>query len=230
MGSYLGTQFSYLATHLAASVSFAVCIAMAMLVARSPWLREHDAQERETRKTKQQESRTRLVDEFRLSKLFHIGTIPFAMTLFFEAMAYGAVWSFIVLVGQIRGIPNIAMFFTIYTVIAMVTRPFVTRLYDRIGLPKLLWIEALIMAAAVMCLAFAYTETMVYLASVLFALGQGSLWPSCQAECVRDLPLEETALAANTLSVGADSGMFVGPLICGFILEHAGLTPHALVR
>ena len=73
-------------------------------------------------------------------------------------------------------------------------------------------------------LTFAFTDSvaMVVVDGILFALGQGSLWPCLQAESVHDIPQEKSGLSTNTLLFGVDLGIMTGPMLGGAILDVAG--------
>ena len=79
---------------------------------------------------------------------------------------------------------------------------------------------------SMICLAFVHSLGMLVLAAVFLASGQCSLTVLIQSEGVRHVPKEYVGRASNTLFLGPDIGMFLGPAIGGIVLQTAG--PSAL--
>ena len=135
---------------------------------------------------------------------------------------FGIVNTLTLTVSQLRDMPEISLFFVVYVVVSFCTRPFVGRLYDYHGFAKVCPIMCFIMGLSMLTFAFTDSIAMVVVDGVLFALGQGSLWPCLQAESVHGVPQEKGSLSTNTLLLGVDLGIMTGPMAGGAILDAAG--------
>lgn len=160
-----------------------------------------------------------LLSELRPSSMFHLKTVPLAITLAIQAFCYGTVLMFILLISEERGTTGGAYFFVVYAIVCLVSRPFTSRLYDRFGFAKIFLPECALMIIAFILLAYADSIPSFVVASAILALGHGSIYPCLQSEGVRGRSAQESPMAVNTLYLGADVGMFVGPLVSGIILE-----------
>lgn len=165
----------------------------------------------------------------RLAALFHMGTIPFSIVAIFETLVQGTMVYLVLLVADQRGIAGASAFFLVYAAATALVRPFSSRLYDKYGLKRVLYPEAFVMSLCPLLAAFAYDTPMLVASAVALALGQGSLHPCFQAESVRGVQKEDSAMAANTFYMGSDMGIALGPAISGIVLQLFGATAMFLV-
>lgn len=157
----------------------------------------------------------------KLSDLIAVKLIPYAVFGGLFSLANGLVSSFIVLLGDERGITNVGIFFTCNAIMLLVIRPFGGKLNDRKGIAFILIPSYIFAAAAMAMLAGANAVWMIAAAGILKAVGQGMGQPSVQAECIRMLP-EKRGVATSTYYIGADVGQGVGPIIGGAISSAFG--------
>jgi len=220
VGSFLGVTVGYQLTYLSSAILFTVAIVLAFML--------KDPYEEEDRKRREEQSKefslAAVKEAFNPHALFHFKTIPLALIVTLEAFVYGSVNGLVLLNGEMRGIENTAVFFTVYAVATAIARPILGRVCDRVGLAKVFFPEAILMTLCPAVLAFADNAVLVAVAGLCLALGQGTLYPSLQAESVRNVPHEETTIAINTFYIGADAGMAIGPVVSGIILGAAGPT------
>ena len=148
--------------------------------------------------------------------------LPLALMGFLEGTIFGIVNTLTLAVGVMRGLPETSFFFVVYGVVSFGARSVVGKLYDRYGFARICPAMCLLMGLAMLSFAFTDSLAMVALDGVLFALGQGCLWPCLTAESVRDVPLEKGSLSTNTLLFGFDLGIMAGPMIGGAVLDVAG--------
>ncbi|MBE6464832.1 MAG: MFS transporter [Eggerthellaceae bacterium] len=186
----------------------------------------HEAEQEETfaklREENAKKSTREIVKaETRLSSMFHLKTVPLALTFICEAFPYGTILMFVLLVSEERGTTGGAFFFAVYVIVCLLLRPLTTRLYDKYGFAKVFLPEGILMCAGIIILVYADSVATFIISAAVFGAGQGALYPSAQSEAVRGRSTQESAMAMNTLYLGADIGMFIGPLISGIILEVA---------
>ena len=160
----------------------------------------------------------------------HFPTIPLTVITVFEGFIFGTVSTLTLLICEQRAIDGSAAFFVLYAIVAFAIRPFSSKMYDKHGFLKVSLPVTISMTASVLVLAFAHTQAHILVAAVLFAIGQGCLWPCLQAESVIGVPVEERTLAANTFYLGPDIGLAAGPVVSGAIMELAGITAALLAN
>jgi MFS family permease len=132
------------------------------------------------------------------STMFNVYMVPYAKTM---------------------GIPNIAIFFTVYAFVLLAARPFFGKLADRVSMEKVLIPSLIVFALSYVAVALGRNLGMMLLGAVLAAIGFGAANPSIQTLCIRSVEPERRGVASNTQFFGMDLGYFIGPLIGGMILN-----------
>jgi predicted MFS family arabinose efflux permease len=158
------------------------------------------------------------------SDLIAPNLLPLALLVTVFSMTNGLVSSFLVLVGDERHIDNIGLYFTILAVCLLFVRPIAGRLSDKKGLAIILVPALALTAGESLLLAKASTLTVVLLAAVCKAFGQGSAQPSLQAACIKKLGPERSGVATSTYFIGADIGQGFGPILGGSVAQNYGYT------
>jgi len=128
-----------------------------------------------------------------------------------------------------KGIGNISLFFTVYALVLLFSRPLSGRLVDRLGMPKVFYPASLLFIMSFVLVALANSLGTLLLAAVCAALGNGSLSPSIQATCMRTVLPAKRGVASNTNYFGIDLGFFLGPVIGGFVIKYAGYSAMYLI-
>ncbi|MFR3589353.1 MFS transporter [Eisenbergiella massiliensis] len=160
--------------------------------------------------------------KFNVNNLFSIQVLPLAVFGGLFSMSNGIISGYIALLGDIRGIENVGIYFTINAFVLFITRPFVGKIADK-SKGIYIVIPAMIMdGLALFILGRASGLTMIVIASVFKALGQGSGQLTIQAEALKKLPPERSGIASSTYYVGADVGQGLGPMIAGGIVGAVG--------
>ena len=139
---------------------------------------------------------------------------------FIVSMPLSAVMSFLVLFGQEQRIDEIWIFFVGYTLMILVTRPFIGRLFDRRGHAIIILPGCLAMMVGLAVLSVTGQSLfMLVLASLFYGLGYGAVHPSLQAWAVNRSPVDRKAAANGLYLSGIDLGYLIGTLVLGFIAE-----------
>ena len=149
-------------------------------------------------------------------------SLPLALMGLLEGTIFGIVNTLTLVVGLMRDLPETSLFFVVYGVVSFAARSVVGKLYDRYGFARICPAMCFVLGLSMLSFAFTDSLAMVVLDGVLFALGQGCLWPCLTAESVRDVPLEKGSLSTNTLLFGFDLGVMMGPMVGGAVLDAAG--------
>ena len=144
-----------------------------------------------------------------------------AVIMFLLIISYSQFNGYMVPFGDEIGVKQIGMFFTVLSLIMLVTRPVCGSLSDRYGAKLLIIPGTLLFAASFQVIAGAKDLTLIIVGAVVAALGYGAINPSVQSLCMQTEPKARRAVASNTIFTGIDLGYFLGPLIGGFIREYA---------
>lgn len=149
--------------------------------------------------------------------------IPAAI-LFCFTIAYSNINSFLVLYGESEGMDTtkIGLFFTVYAVTLLFSRPLIGKLTDRFGFVKVLIPATACFAFSFLLISFSNRIWMFLLAAFINAFGYGASQPAVQALCMKLVPVERRGAGSCTSYFGSDGGNLVGPLIAGTVIECFG--------
>ena len=139
-------------------------------------------------------------------------------------LSVGNAWvtTFLAIIGDERGIANIGLFFTVYSIAMVVFRPLMGSLHDRKGIYHVM-IPAIIAASmGVFLIGIGKTLLVMMLASVFKAIGQGTGTPSLQTEVIKKMDPSRSGVAASTVLIGMHIGNAFGPMLGGQLVERIG--------
>ncbi len=143
--------------------------------------------------------------------------LPLAMIGGIFSMSNGIVSSFLVLLGEERGIKNITLYFTVNAICLFLVRPIAGRLSDKRSLSYIVYPAFVLSAMAALLLSESTGLWMILAAAFFYAFGQGSAQPTLQAHCIKMLGQSRSGVATSTFYIGADIGQGLGPIIGGAI-------------
>ncbi len=162
--------------------------------------------------------------KFDINNLISLRILPYAFILCLFSSGNGIVNSLMVLFGEERGIGNIALFFTVYSLSMVAIRPFAGKLVDRRGLKIILYPSILLFGIAFFLLGGAYSLWVVLVAAAIKAISQGAGAPGIQSTCLKQIGREKAGVVSSTCFIGQDIGNAVSPIISGFVVEKFGYT------
>ncbi len=149
-----------------------------------------------------------------------------SLVMFFVTMTFGAIVSFLALFAGQLGIANVGLFFTVYAVALMLSRPTLGRLADRRGYDMVIIPGMLAIIAAMLILAQAHAGdhpfTLLLVAAVVYGFGFGAVQPSLQAMTVLNVPFNRRGAANATFYSSFDLGIGLGSGLWGIIVDMSG--------
>lgn len=157
-----------------------------------------------------------------LQNLICLDILPYAAILCLFSAGSGLVSSMLVLVGDERGIANIGLFFTVYSVAMVLIRPVAGKLVDSRGLPAVLYPSILAFGLGFLILGQCSALWLFLIAAVLKAVGQGSGVPGIQSETIKKIGREKAGVVSSTCFIGQDLGNTFGPMLGGVVAEKFG--------
>lgn len=144
-----------------------------------------------------------------------------ACVMLFLIMSHSIFSSYMVPFGAELGLEGIGLFFTVLAGVMLVSRPVSGRLTDKLGLRKLFIPGALLFAASFLIVCSAKSLPQVLVGAFIAALGYGSANPCIQTMTMQTESKARRAVASNTLYLGMDVGLFLGPIVGGFIRDYS---------
>jgi MFS family permease len=154
--------------------------------------------------------------------LFDKRAFRVSLTLFFTTISYGGIVTFLPLYADERGISNIGLFFTIYAIALLVTRPYAGKYYDRKGPNNIILYGLLLIFVSIFMLAFAKTMPVFLLSGILLGLGFGAVQPTIFAHAMVGIEPERRGIINGTVMTAFDLGMGFGSVFLGIIANMAG--------
>ena len=157
-----------------------------------------------------------------LRNIFEPGAVIPAALCFILTVPLCGVMAYLVLFGREQKITNIWVFFIGYTLMILVTRPFIGRLFDRRGHRLIILPGTLFMALGLIALSLTESTPMLVVASLLYGLGYGAVQPSLQTLAVNRCPPERKAAANGLFMSAIDLGYIVGAVLLGYVAGRIG--------
>ena len=157
--------------------------------------------------------------QLRLGRMFAKEALDKALVVMLFSISFGGIISYLVLYGTKLGIENLGMYFVVYALCLLVTRPIYGRLADTFGAERVLVPGVIAFAISYIMLAHATNFGELMGVAAVGALGFGACMPLVQSLAMASVPTERRGAASNTIFTGMDIGMLVGPFFAGSAIE-----------
>lgn len=145
-----------------------------------------------------------------------------AIIIFFITLTYGSVVTFITLYAAEFNIENIGIFFTVYALTLLFSRPLFGKMSDKKGFHYAM-IPGMICIGLTMIILFSAQNLYYFLAAaVCCGIGFGATQPSLQAMAVFNVPPHRRGAANGTFMSGFDLGIGIGSILWGFTAKFTG--------
>lgn len=154
--------------------------------------------------------------------LYEKSSIRPAIVIFFVAITYGALTSFIALYAAERGIRNIGLFFMIYAISLILSRPGLGKLNDRFGSNCIMIPGLILIVIAMVLLSQATTQFLFFLVAFIYGVGFGAAQTTMQTMAVANVDPWRRGAANATFFTGFDSGIGLGAMCLGAVASHWG--------
>ena len=158
-----------------------------------------------------------------ISQFIEPKALPIAFIMLLASICYSGVLSFINFYAkEINLVQTASIFFLMYALAIMVSRPFTGPLMDRKGENIIMYPAFVIMALGLFLLSQANTSWMLLLSAGLLGLGYGNVQSVCQTVAVKSASLERMGFATSTFFIFLDAGLGFGPYFIGIALNVIG--------
>ena len=165
--------------------------------------------------------RERLRYELKLDRMFAPEAVGKGVALMLLATSFSCMGAYVVLYGYSVGVSQMGVFFIVYSLCLLGTRPLFGSMADRFGAPRVLLVGIAFFAASYVAFAAADNLATFIIAAILGSAGFGCCGPLLQSAALASVPPSRRGAASNTAFTGLDLGMLIGPIIGGMVIEAA---------
>ncbi len=152
-------------------------------------------------------------------EFFDPSVLPVTVSLFFLAVAYGGITTFLPLFAQSIQV-NAGTFFLVFAVALTLTRPIAGKLSDRYGESVIIVPALAVTAVSLMILSFSHGLGGVIAAAILYGIGFGSAQPALQAATLRIAHPERRGVANASFFTAFDLGIGLGAIVLGLVSQY----------
>lgn len=160
---------------------------------------------------------------FKLSNFFEAKAVPISIIIAIIGFSYSSILSFLTsYTKEINLIDAASIFFIIYSVFILISRPFTGRLFDVKGANIVIYPSLVLFALGLALVGQASYSYTLLVAGAIIGLGYGTIISCSQAIAVKESPRHRIGLATSTFFVCLDMGIGIGPFLLGYIIPVVG--------
>ncbi len=190
-------------------VSFAIAVAALLTIMVIPYKQESTSQDR-----------GKLV----FTSFFEPKVFSLSLVMFFTAVVYGGIVSFIILYGQEIQVANPGIYFLIYAITLLVIRPIAGKSFDKNGPGKVMGLGFFAIAGAFVLLFLAQGELLFGASAVAMGIGFGIVHPTAMAMAINRVEPFRRGAANGTIFSAFDLGIGLGSILLGILSKWVGLS------
>jgi MFS family permease len=156
------------------------------------------------------------------SSLIEWKVLALSITMFLYSFGYGGITSFVAMYSEASGVHPASLYFTVFSIAILVTRPYVARLGDRIG-HKRVFVPCLgLVVLGFALLAVGGSTAMFVTSALIFGTGFGSAYPLFLGHVMRHVAPARRGAAFGSIIAAFDTGIGTGSMVIGWIVQHYG--------
>ncbi|MCL5958342.1 MAG: MFS transporter [Chloroflexi bacterium] len=145
-----------------------------------------------------------------------------AIVAFLVTISYGSISAFLPLYAKGFGVDNPGLFFTVFAIVLLLSRPLFGRVSDLYGRGAVLVPGIVLMAAGLVVLALSGTLFALVLVGLLFGLGFGASQPALMALAVDRVDGPNRGTAMGYFTAAFDMGVGAGAIVMGLLVQFVG--------
>jgi MFS family permease len=156
---------------------------------------------------------------FSIRSFFEASAVPIALVGSFLAIVYSALLSFVSVYANEIHLANVSsLFFVIYAIVLLLSRPFTGKWFDQYG-PNVIVFPSIFLFAIGMFILSQSSAAVTFLVSAgLIGLGWGTLFPTFQTIAIQDAAPRKRGLATATFLSIYDIGIALGSFLVGLMV------------
>jgi MFS family permease len=158
-----------------------------------------------------------------LKGFIEVPVLPISTLAALMYLSYAAIVAFLALFTRELDLGGTASwFFLTYAVVILLSRPFVSRLFDRRGLLPIVFPALAVLTSGFVLLSQMNGFVLLIAAGVLVGLGQGAIQGTTLSTVAKITPAHRKGVATTTYYLMADVGYSLGPMLSGALLPLTG--------
>ena len=159
----------------------------------------------------------------KLSKFFEFSVLPYAIVAFLLFCNSSGTNSFVAPFAESIGLEKFVLYyFPINAAVIILTRPFVSKLYDKKG-PRIVVLPAIgVLALGMLINSQTHQAYSLLIASALIGFGYGAISSALLATVVQSVSAERLSVANATYFMFVDLAASMGPMVFGTIIYMLG--------
>ena len=149
--------------------------------------------------------------------------LPISMIALLAGFAYSGVMSFLSFYSkEIHLVEAGSLFFLVYAIAILVSRPFTGSLMDRRGANIVVYPALLLFGLGMVLFSQAFSSLILLMAACLIGLGFGNFTSIAQALAIQGIEKQRLGLATTTYFILYDVGLGIGPFFLGYLVPQLG--------
>lgn len=160
----------------------------------------------------------------KLETLFERRAVVPGILMLLVNVGFGCITTFIALHAESQGVGGVSLYFIVYAVVSLVTRPYIGRLIDRYGYRAPAILSSVCTAGTLVFIGVSSSTWMFAGAGALGGLGIGTAMGTFQAMAVASVEPWRRGVATSTYLTAFDTGIAIGSLLGGFLADAFGYT------
>lgn len=158
-----------------------------------------------------------------LSRFLELRVVPISTVMLLAGVLYSSVLAYLSAYAvEINLADSASLFFMVYAITVLVTRPASGRLMDVRGANIIMYPGFVVMALGFASIGLAQSGWAILAGAVLLGLGFGSIQICIQALAIKQVEPERIGLATSTYFICVDAGLGFGPYFLGLIVPYLG--------
>ncbi len=161
-------------------------------------------------------------DKIKLSNLIAVEILPYGFLAGLFSIITQMGNAFVALIGLERGIANVGLFFTTYSVFALILRPLSGKAMDKFGLHVLLFPAFVFASLTMVLLGSANSILLIVLAGFTKSLSQGVAVPCINGASIKRSGKERAGVVSATIHMAQDLLNSLAPPVGGLLATQFG--------
>lgn len=160
---------------------------------------------------------------FKISNFIELRALPISLIAMIFGIIYSTIMSFSsYYVENIGFVKEGSLFFLIYAVVVIITRPITGKIMDAKGSNVIIYPSLILFAIGMLFYSQAQYGFMIIIAALFVGLGYGNFNSIAQTIAIKVTPHHRLSLATSTYFIFFDLGLGIGPYIFGYLIPFVG--------
>ncbi len=164
----------------------------------------------------------KLKRRFGIKSMFEKKAVPVSFNVMLTQIPYGGIISFVALYGREIGVINGGTFFLLMAVSLAVSRVLSGRTFDKFGPRNVTLAGISLLITGLLCIGFFSTPAGFHFSAIVLGFGFGVISPTFQAMANNNVAPEKRGAANSTYLMFFDSGVGLGMLLFGALIDVVG--------